>query len=695
MSLEELNESQKKAATFEGKHLLVLAGAGTGKTKTIIARASYLISKGVSASKIQILTFTKRSASEIVSRVKNSLENNQAQSLNGSTFHSWCNKLLTNYPNLFGVSGFTIIDEDDQVSIMKIVCGKKSIIFEDIKIKPQSLLDLYSFARNTKRNLTETIRFKIFEDKNGEEIDKKISVLKGKIEEIIRSYEQKKKERKYLDYDDIIQIVANRIKLDNQARKIISSQYEHILVDEMQDTNPLQWDLLEPFQEICNLFCVGDDAQSIYSFRGADFKNVHLFSQRVKDSEVYKLQDNYRSTQEILDLSNWLLEQSTIDYNKKLISVKGGGKTPIILNVENEWEEANFIADRILDNYINNNKLYSDHLILSRSQFYTTKIQAIFLEKKIPYITYGGRKFMESAHIKDLISALRVVNNFNDEIAWIRFLTLWEGIGEIRASKYIENLLELKSISDCIVHLSKIHKNDSNSIIPKILSKALENKGDLQKLVDVTYELMEKRLSEKYKEDWVRKRKSDFPVLSVLAGKYSSLGEFISECILDNSTNVSSSPTLMSSDLEKTEIKDVAVISTIHSAKGLESDICFIVNVSPKNFPSSLSINDIDQIEEERRVLYVALTRAKNELIITRNLSSINSERKILEPLEESYQIKNNDQEQRDKKILETYFLNALPEKLVKQEIVKSSKESVSDIEKPNELIIDYGIDFS
>ncbi len=695
MSLEELNQSQKKAATFEGKHLLVLAGAGTGKTKTIIARASYLISKGVSASKIQILTFTKRSASEIVSRVKNSLENNQAQSLNGSTFHSWCNKLLTNYPNLFGVSGFTIIDEDDQVSIMKIVCGKKSIIFEDIKIKPQSLLDLYSFARNTKRNLTETIRFKIFEDKNGEEIDKKISVLKGKIEEIIRSYEQKKKERKYLDYDDIIQIVANRIKLDNQARKIISSQYEHILVDEMQDTNPLQWDLLEPFQEICNLFCVGDDAQSIYSFRGADFKNVHLFSQRVKDSEVYKLQDNYRSTQEILDLSNWLLEQSTIDYNKKLISVKGGGKTPIILNVENEWEEANFIADRILDNYINNNKLYSDHLILSRSQFYTTKIQAIFLEKKIPYITYGGRKFMESAHIKDLISALRVVNNFNDEIAWIRFLTLWEGIGEIRASKYIENLLELKDISDCIAHLSKIHKNDSNSIIPKILSKALENKGDLQKLVDVTYELMEKRLSEKYKEDWVRKRKTDFPVLSVLAGKYSSLGEFISECILDNSTNVSSSPTLMSSDLEKTEIKDVAVISTIHSAKGLESDICFIVNVSPKNFPSSLSINDIDQIEEERRVLYVALTRAKNELIITRNLSSINSERKILEPSQEGYQIENSDQEQRDKKILETYFLNALPEKLVKQEIVKSSKESVSDIEKPNELIIDYGIDFS
>ena len=266
MNLDTLNESQKKAVTYEGKHLLVLAGAGTGKTKTIISRAAYLISQGVSPSKIQILTFTKRSASEIVSRVKSSLTTNQAQTLNGSTFHSWCNQLLTKYPNLFGTNSFTVIDSDDQVSIMKIVCGNKNLVYEDIKIKPQGLIDLYSFARNTKRNLTETIRFKLFNKLTDKETEGKISELKGKIEIILKGYELKKKERRYLDYDDILQVVATRMKADEQARNLISSQYEHILVDEMQDTNPLQWELLEPFQNVCKLFCVGDDAQSIYSF---------------------------------------------------------------------------------------------------------------------------------------------------------------------------------------------------------------------------------------------------------------------------------------------------------------------------------------------------------------------------------------------------------------------------------------------
>ena len=178
MKLDDLNESQKKAVRFNGKHLLVLAGAGTGKTKTIVSRAAYLISLGVSPSKIQILTFTKRSASEIVSRVKASLPSNQAQTLNGSTFHSWCNQLLTKYPNLFGTKSFTVIDEDDQISIMKIVCGKKDIVFEDIRIKPQGLVDLYSFSRNTKRNLTETIRYKKFNNQFDNETDEKIKILK-------------------------------------------------------------------------------------------------------------------------------------------------------------------------------------------------------------------------------------------------------------------------------------------------------------------------------------------------------------------------------------------------------------------------------------------------------------------------------------------------------------------------------------
>ena len=689
MNLDSLNESQKKAVTYGGKHLLVLAGAGTGKTKTIISRAAYLISKGISPSKIQILTFTKRSASEIVSRVRASLTTNQAQTLNGSTFHSWCNQLLTKYPNLFGTKSYTVIDSDDQVSIMKIICGNKSLAYEDIKIKPQGLIDLYSFARNTKRNLTETIRFKLFKNLSDKETDEKVSALKVKIEVILKGYEQRKKERKYIDYDDILQVVANRMKIDEQARNLISSQYDHILVDEMQDTNPLQWELLEPFQNICNLFCVGDDAQSIYSFRGADFKNVHLFTERVKDSEIYKLEDNYRSTQEILDISNWLLEKSTVSYNKRLNAVRGKGNLPKILNIENDWDEARWIADRILDNYTHKNKVYSDHLILSRSQFYTIKIQAVFLEKKIPYVTYGGRKFMEAAHIKDVISALRVVNNIDDEIAWIRFLTLWEGIGEVKAAKYISDLLNFKNIEECIFWLNTIYQNDQNVIIPEILKCVADNRNNVQQAVNGAYKLMEKKLSISYKEDWDNKRRPDFPVLAVLANNYSNLGEFITECILDASTSISNSVTLSGSDLEQTDKnKDKVIISTIHSAKGLESDICFVVNVSPKAFPSIMSLGDIDEIEEDRRVLYVALTRAKNELIITRNKNSIYGETKLLPN-------SNPDGNDYNHTIIDAYFLNGLPDELAEQDAIEVFKRQVQDLDKPNTLEVDHGMDFS
>ena len=685
MNLDTLNESQKKAVTYEGKHLLVLAGAGTGKTKTIISRAAYLISQGVSPSKIQILTFTKRSASEIVSRVKSSLTTNQAQTLNGSTFHSWCNQLLTKYPNLFGTNSFTVIDSDDQVSIMKIVCGNKNLVYEDIKIKPQGLIDLYSFARNTKRNLTETIRFKLFNKLTDNETESKISELKGKIEIILKGYELKKKERRYLDYDDILQVVATRMKADEQARNLISSQYEHILVDEMQDTNPLQWELLEPFQNVCKLFCVGDDAQSIYSFRGADFKNVHLFTERVKDSEIYKLEDNYRSTQEILDISNWLLEKSTINYDKKLNSVRGVGKMPTILNVDNVWDEARWITDKVIENYTNKNKFYSDHLILTRSGFYTTNLEAVFIEKKIPYIKYGGRKFMEAAHIKDVVSALRVVNNIDDEIAWIRFLTLWEGIGEVKAAKYIDQLLNFKSIEECVFWLNSIHKNDVNVIISEILKCISDNCFDVQKAVNGAYKLMEKKLSSKYKEDWDHKRRPDFPVLAVLANNYSNLGEFITECLLDASTTLSSSE-IIQTDKEN----DKVIISTIHSAKGLESDICFVVNVSPKSFPSMMSIGNLDEIEEDRRVLYVALTRAKNELIITRTVNSIYAEsRQISTPEIQT------DSNEPLVTIEEQYFLNGLPDEIAEQDTIEVQRREIRDLERPNSLDINYGMDFN
>ena len=684
--MQTFNTNQKKAVEFQGKHLLVLAGAGTGKTKTIIGRASYLIEKGVDAGKIQILTFTKRAANEIVERVRSTLSNGTSSNLNGSTFHSWCSQLITKFPNLFGASTFTVIDPDDQVGIMKMVCGDHASAYKAIRIKPQQLIDLYSFARNTKRSLTDSIRLKVFKGKKDKETDEEILQIKPYIEVLLKAYQAKKMQARYLDYDDLLLVIANRLRKDTEAREILSAHFDHILIDEMQDTNPLQWDLIEPFISITNLFCVGDDAQSIYSFRGADFKNVHLFTERVPDSEVQVLDKNYRSTQAVLDISNWLLKASPIVYNKTLISAREQGEKPELMNVESQWEEANFISERILANYTEGNKTFGDHLILSRSQYYTKPLQAVFIQKKIPYVTYGGRKFMESAHIKDLVSLLRVVNNPYDEIAWIRFLTFWEGIGEIRAAKFVNEIVDCKDAEDCAQRLPTIIPGQDGSKIGALYSTILETKGNVKFAVKSTYEAMSLNLAYKYRKDWEEKRKADFPVLEILAGNYASLGEFITEGILENSKQINGTPVLESSKLTTEEHKDHVIISTVHSAKGLEADTCFVLNVSPKVYPSAWNLDNINEIEEDRRVLYVAMTRAKNELIITRDTSSINA----------FHNRRNSESSQHDSSTeSSSYFLEELPMDLVVQKNIDKTRKKGFDIDKPNEIDLSIGMDFS
>lgn len=678
MDHQTLNEKQKKAVEFAGKHLLVLAGAGTGKTRCIVGRAAYLIESGVQPEKIQILTFTKRSASEIVERVKASLSTNEAQSLNGSTFHSWCNQLIVKYPNLFGASNYTVIDPDDQLSVMKMVCGDQIIEYKGTRLKPQKLIDIFSYGRNTRQSLSNAIRELVFKGKTDEETADEIDIIRPKVEVLLKAYQTKKGEGRYIDYDDLILVVANRLKKDPEARKILSGQIQHLLIDEFQDTNPLQWYLLEPFLEIAKFYCVGDDAQSIYSFRGADFKNVHLFKERVPESEVLILDKNYRSTQEILDVSNWLIDQSPVEYNKQLVSSRGSGIKPKLINVASQWEEANFIAENILENFTENNKFFKDHLVLSKSTYYTKPLQAVFIQKKIPYVSYGGRKFMEAAHIKDVISALRVVNNHFDEIGWMRFLTFWDGIGEIKAGKFIAKILDFSDPLECAKNLEDVIGGREGETIGDIYSTIIENAGNVKRALQETYARMEPTLAFKYRKDWEEKRKSDFPVLEILGENYASIGQLISEGILENAKQLNGNPVLEGSQINDSEIKDHVIISTVHSAKGLEADICYVLNVSPKVYPSAWNLDSEEKLEEDRRVLYVALTRAKNELYITRDTNSINTVNQY------------NDSEFSSK-----YFLEELPGDLTEQLINPYVIARHRDISTANAIDLSSGMDFS
>jgi DNA helicase-2/ATP-dependent DNA helicase PcrA len=593
--IDELNPQQKQAATTASQHSLVLAGAGCGKTKTIVARAAYLIEQGVPANQIQILTFTRRSASEIVARVELAL-GEQAKGLRASTFHTFCMYLLRRVPKAFGLEQFSIIDRDDQLMMFRLIRGKDDKKNPNQLPKPQELCDLYSFARNTRQKLSDAL----------EKQHPEYLAFKDQIAKIMQEYETRKRARSFLDYDDILAIVASALDQSEGLVDYVASICKHMLVDEMQDTNPLQWALLEPLKDQVSLFCVGDDAQSIYGFRGADFENIHHFKERVPNAQVFKLEQNYRSTQEILDLSNWLLDQSEIQYDKRLDAYRGEGIKPRMHIFPNEFDEAKWIAIDIKERHYLQGHNWSDHMVLVRSSFAARHIEAACIAANVPYRFIGGMKLLETAHVKDLLSLLRVIANPLDDIAWMRFLTLWNGVGDVGASRLAQQLLLQPEFELIFNQLEQFGRIPVETLL--MMKQMMVLKQEVQACVSLGIQAIEAQLAENYKKDWNR-RQGDFELVKQLASKHGQLSEFLEEYVLDP---------VSISEIERQSDTDVVTLITIHSAKGTEQKVCYVANVTAGQYPHARAQGDFDAVEEERRVLYVALTRAQNELILTK-----------------------------------------------------------------------------
>ena len=621
--IKQLNQSQQFAVTYPLEHILVLAGAGCGKTKTIISRAAWLVSQNIAPNRIQILTFTKKAASEIVERVNNCLEQS-LYGLNASTFHRWCVDILKSAPEIFGYKNFSIIDRDEQLQLFKKIRTEMKISKEIRFPKNAKILDTYSYARNTRKSLSQVMQIQLSDFLSSQD----------RIAEIMKKYEIEKRNKNYLDYDDILDIVATAINQNEEVCKWLGSKYDCILVDEMQDTNPLQWELLEPLSKYAKLFCVGDDAQSIYGFRGADFENIHSFQNRIPDSVIIKLEDNYRSTQEILDVSNWLLKSSPIKYNKELKAVKGKGIKPELHSFLDSFDEASWIAKDLLSRY-KKDKLWMNKLVLVRSAYSGRNIEVECLKKSIPYIFIGGQKLMESAHIRDLLSLLRIVANYKDDLAWFRFLTLFPGVGEVTANKIIQQITSCKRQTEVLDLLNNIIQESCGL---KEIYKNLSETDSLEESIDIALDFLDEILLFKYgKNEW-QARKSDFTFLKQLSSQFKSINELIEEFLLN--------PIFSSQNNEK---KDNLIISTVHSAKGTEADIVYVSDVSIGKYPS-MRDTSIEDREEERRVLYVAMTRAKKELILSRS----NFESEWIDDDALYY-------------LHTQYFLNDLPEGLVKE----------------------------
>ena len=653
--IDELNPQQKQAATTESQHSLVLAGAGCGKTKTIVARAAYLIDQGIPANQIQILTFTRRSASEIVARVELAL-GEQAKGLRASTFHTFCMYLLRRVPKAFGLEQFSIIDRDDQLMMFRLIRGKDDKKNPNQLPKPQELCDLYSFARNTRQKLSDAL-----EKQHPEHL-----AFKDQIAEIMKEYETRKRARSFLDYDDILAIVASALDQSEGLADYVASLCKHMLVDEMQDTNPLQWALLEPLKDKVSLFCVGDDAQSIYGFRGADFENIHHFKDRVPNAQVFKLEQNYRSTQEILDLSNWLLDQSEIQYNKRLDAHRGEGVKPRMHIFPNEFDEAKWIAIDIKERHYLQGSKWSDHMVLVRSSFAARHIEAACIAANVPYRFIGGMKLLETAHVKDLLSLLRVIANPLDDIAWMRFLTLWNGVGDVGASRLAQQLLLEPEFDLIFDKLEKFGRIPAETVL--IMKQMTVLKQEVQACVSLGIQAIEAQLAENYKKDW-NSRQGDFELVKQLASKHTQLSEFLEEYVLDP---------VSISEIERQSDSDVVTLITIHSAKGTEQKVCYVVNVTPGQYPHARAQGDFNDVEEERRVLYVALTRAQNELILTKQNLSLWARDVI---------------DEQGRKV-ESYFLNDLTRNLCSMETHHKPRQQTvkSALIERQSINLDFGI---
>ncbi|MCH7311449.1 ATP-dependent helicase [Acinetobacter sp. ANC 4805] len=651
--IDELNPQQKRAATTTAQNCLVLAGAGCGKTKTIVARAAYLIDQGLPAQQIQILTFTRRAASEIVTRVEQHM-GGQAKGLRASTFHTFCMYLLRRNPRAFGLTQFSIIDRDDQLLMFRLLRGKDK---GNVLPKAAELCDLYSYARNTKSKLSDALV---------EQLPQAIE-YKAHITELMKAYEQRKQERNFLDYDDILAIVAVHLQNSPELVEWVIGFCSALLVDEMQDTNPLQWALLQPLIGKVKLFCVGDDAQSIYGFRGADFENIHHFKERVPDAEVLTLDMNYRSTQGILDLSNWLLEQSQIGYNKHLQAYRGNGLKPQLHILSNEFEEANWIVQD-LNRRHRQGAAWAAHMVLLRSGFSGRYLEGALIAANIPYRFIGGVKLLESAHVKDVLSLLRVSVNPQDDLAWMRFLTLWDGVGDVGASKLAQELIQLPDIDARCQRLERHGKVPQQAIL--ILMQLGVLQQQVEACIGLALDALNEQLQNNYKtKDWTRRVK-DFDLVKQLARKHSSLGEFLEEYVLDP---------ISVSEIDKTPDQDLVTLITIHSAKGAEQKVCYVPHVSPTQYPHARAQGDFDDVEEERRVLYVALTRAENELILTKQNLNLWSQ----------------DQYDELGRKVESYFLNDLPQHLVDIQIHRqvTSAFNPSKWQRNPAISLGFGID--
>lgn len=596
-----LNQAQYQAVMHQSGPLLLIAGAGTGKTRTLIYRVARLVESGVDPSNILLLTFTRRAAGEMIRRATHILDE-RCQRVEGGTFHHYCSKLLHQHAESIGFpENFTIIDSADAMELIQLLRSRVELPKNNTRFpKKSTLYSIFSTSINKQISIRDTVEAEY----------PQFTTHIETISSIHENYRDYKEKNFVMDFDDLLLKTIQLFRENSDLLENISSNHHHVMVDEYQDTNSLQADLTRYFSSYHkNVMAVGDDAQSIYSFRGADHKNMMRFPELYPETTVIKLEENYRSTQRILDVANSVLDQATDKFEKKLFTNREEGDLPGLVKSANMNDQSRFITQMILNQREQGYEL-NDIAVLFRNGRDSFDLEVMLNRKNIPYIKFGGLKFTEAAHIKDVLAHLRVLINPKDSISWNRVLMLIEGIGPKTADDLYNwaqeggnplrpdkapniserYILQLRALGELFKRLNDLDRSISEQ---------------LQEVVTYYSHFCKKRF------DDYPKRMKDLETFVDISGTYRSLEAMVEEIALDPIE-----ATAVDTESSKKE-ESPLILSTIHSSKGLEWNVVFLIQCLDGIIPSGYAIDDPDQMDEEIRLLYVAITRAKDSLFLT------------------------------------------------------------------------------
>ena len=616
-----LNPMQRRAATFgtpaadkggvTAGPMLILAGAGTGKTNALAHRTAHLVVNGVDPARILMLTFTRRAAQEMIRRTQNIVAEVMADRgkagdrsvatrlLWSGTFHSVGNRILRLYAKHLGLDpNFTVLDRADAADLMDVVRHELGFSAKDKRFpRKDACLAIYSYRVNTRLTLKQTL----------EEQYPWCREWEADLTRLYREYVGRKQKHRVLDFDDLL--LYWHVMMQNPAlAQSLSKNFDHVLVDEYQDTSSLQGEVIQALKpDGQGVTVVGDDAQAIYSFRAAAVENILGFADRYKPkAEVVVLSQNYRSTQQILDAANALMADGARQHRKTLLGMRQSNQKPFYVSMDDAQAQAEYISGKILQTREVGGSL-KRHAILFRSSHHSDVLEVEFTKRKIPYVKYGGLKFLEASHVKDMMSVLRWADNPRNAVAAFRVLKLIQGIGPGHAKQALDHHeaqdYSIKALAGFDAPQPvKMEWKRFCALLERLADPATPWAGQ----VGLVREWYKPQLERIYDAPWTRM--GDLEQLETLAAQHVSRERFLTELTLDPPVASGDQSTGASKD------EDYVILSTIHSAKGQEWDIVYVLNVSDGNFPSEFSTGKPEMIEEERRLLYVAMTRARNEL---------------------------------------------------------------------------------